>query len=324
MRGKTAVVVNYILALVLVLGLNFMLPRLLPGDPLTAIYGAEVQAQLTPELRASLEERLALNQSLPEQLGAYVQGLVTGDLGYSYYYHAPVAEVVFSFLPWTLLLAGGALFLSTILGIVLGIESGWHRGGGRDTALLTGIMFLSGLPDFFIGILLLLFGGVLLGLFPLSGAMTPYAGLTGLALVLDVLHHLVLPLTALTLAGLSGAYLLTRNTMVTVLKAPFLLTARAKGLPARTVRYRHAGRNALLPVVTRTGVVVGRMATGVLFVEAVFSYPGLGQLMYNALLTRDYPVLQGIFLVITVTVLTVSFLMDILYVRLDPRVVYAH
>lgn len=323
MKGKTLLLTNYFIALFIILSLNFALPRLLPGDPLTAIYGADVHVQMTGELKARLEERLALNESMGEQFLHYITGLLTGDLGYSFYHNAPVLDVVMGSLPWTLLLAGSALFLSTLLGIMLGIESGWSRGSGKDVALLSGVMLLNGLPDFFIGILLLLFFGVLLGLFPLSGAVTPYAGLAGTALVLDVLRHLALPLAALTISGISGAYLLTRNTMITVLKAPFILTARAKGLSPRVVRYRHAGRNAMLPVVTRTGVRVGRLATGVLFVETVFAYPGLGHLLYNALLTRDYPVLQGIFLVVTISVLAVSFITDMLYAKIDPRVAAA-
>jgi len=324
MRFKTGVPVNYLVALLIIISLNFLLPRLLPGDPLAAIYGNEALVHMTPELRAELEQRYGLDRSLVEQFAVYLGALARGDLGYSYYFNAPVLEVVSGALPWTLLLAGSAIVLSTMLGVLLGIESGWRRGRRPDVMIMTGIMLLNGLPDFFLGILLLLLFGVTLGMFPLSGALTQYAGLSGPALWLDVLHHLALPLAALTLSGLAGAYLLTRNTMVTVLKAPFILTARAKGLSPGVIRYRHAGRNALLPVVTRTGLRVGRMATGVLFVEMVFAYPGLGHLLHTALMTRDCPVLQGVFLVVTVSVLAVSFVMDLLYTRLDPRVVHAY
>lgn len=321
---RAAAVSNYLIAFIIIISLNFLLPRLMPGNPLQAIYGEEALIAMTPELKAELVERFALDSSLREQFLSYLSNLARGDLGYSYYFNAPVGEVIMGALPWTVLLVGSALVLSTLLGVVLGIESGWRRGRPGDKALLAGLTMLNGFPDFFLGMLLLLIFGVTLNVLPLSGAVSPYAGLTGMALVWDVLRHLVLPLASLTLAGVTGSFLLTRNTMIGVLRAPFMLTARAKGLSPRVIRYRHAGRNSMLPVVTRTGAMAGRMVTGVLFVEMVFSYPGLGHLVNTALTTRDYPVLQGVLLVVTVSVLSINLLTDILYARLDPRVAYAH
>jgi len=317
-------IITYIIAFLFILALNFFLPRMMPGDPIMAIYGNEALIAMTPELKAHLIERFALDQPLWQQFGAYLLALVQGDLGYSYYYNAPVSSIVLGRLPWTLLLVGTALIISTLLGIVLGIESGWRRGSRRDKSLLTGLMTVSGFPDFFLGILLLIGFGVTWGIFPLSGAITPYAGLSGAALVLDVLHHLFLPLTALTLCHIGASYLLTRNTMVSVLKNPYILMAKSKGLPDRAVRYKHAGRNALLPVVTRTGIQLGRLVTGAIFVEIVFAYPGLGYLTYEALLARDYPVLQGVLLIVAVSVLIANFLVDLSYSKLDPRIRYAH
>ena len=316
--------VTYAIAFFLILTLNFLLPRMMPGDPLMAIYGEEALVQMTPELKASLVERFALDQPLWQQFGAYLKELFQGDLGYSYYYNAPVSQVILGRLPWTMLLVGLSLILSTLLGVVLGIESGWRRGSKSDRAMLTGLMALNGFPDFFLGIILLMVFGVTLGIFPLSGALTPYSGLSGLPLALDVLKHLFLPLTALTLAHLAGGYLLTRNTMITVLKEPYMLTARAKGLSQDVLKYRHAARNSMLPVITLTGIWLGRVVTGVLFIEVVFAYPGLGYLTYEALLNRDYPTLQGVLLVVAVFVLMVNFLVDQLYPRLDPRVSHAH
>ncbi|MHC1578641.1 MAG: ABC transporter permease [Dehalococcoidia bacterium] len=317
-------VITYVIAFLFILALTFLLPRMMPGDPLMAIYGNEALIAMTPELEAHLIERFALDQPLGQQFGAYLSALIQGDLGYSYYYSAGVSSVVLGRLPWTLLLAGTALITSTLLGIVLGIESGWRRGSRRDKSLLTSLMTVSGFPDFFLGILLLIGFGVSWGIFPLSGAITPYSGLCGVALVLDVLRHLFLPVTALVLSHIGANYLLTRNTMVTVLKNPYILLAKAKGLPEPAVRYHHAGRNALLPVVTRTGIELGRMVTGVLFVEIVFAYPGLGYLTYEALLARDYPVIQGVLLIVAVSVLIVNFLVDLSYSKLDPRIRYAH
>ncbi len=315
--------VTYAIALLLVLAFNFLLPRMMPGDPLMAIYGEEALVQMTPELKANLVERFALDQPMWQQFGAYFGALFRGDLGYSYYYNAPAFEVILGRLPWTLLLVGLSLVLSTLLGIVLGIESGWRRGSKTDRSMLAGLMALNGFPDFFIGMVLLLVFGVTLGIFPLAGALTPYSGLSGGALLLDVLKHLALPLAALTLAHITGAYLLTRNTMITVVKEPYMLTARAKGLSQRVMKYRHAGRNSMLPVITRTGLWLGRVVTGALFVEIVFSYPGLGYLAYEALLARDYPIIEGVLLVVALFVLVANFLADLSYPKLDPRVSYA-
>ncbi|MHC1631907.1 MAG: ABC transporter permease [Methanotrichaceae archaeon] len=299
------------------------MPRLIPGDPLQTIYGEEALVVMTPELEAELIQRFSLDESLSEQFVAYIVGLVQGNLGYSYYYNDQVLSVILGFLPWTLLLAGSALVISTLIGLVLGIESGYRRGKILDKTLISGLMFLNGFPDFFVGILLLLLFGVVLGVVPLSGALTPYSDLTGFALVLDILRHLVMPLAALVLVWITSTYLLTRNTMITTLKESFILTAKAKGCDQRNIKYRHAGRNSLLPVVTRTGLHLPHVITGALFVEIIFAYPGVGSLLYNSLLTRDYPLIQGILLLVTMTVLAVNLLVDLFYQRLDPRVNHA-
>ena len=311
---------TYSVAFFIILGINFFLPRMMPGDPLMAIYGEEALVAMTPELKAFLLRSFALDKPLWEQFLAYLSQIAQGNLGFSYYYSAPTVEVILGRLPWTLLLVGCALIVSTTLGVFLGIESGWRRGKVLDRSMLSMFMALSGFPGFFVGMILLLLFGVSLKLFPLSGALTPYSGLSGLPLLLDIVRHLALPVSALTLGNLAANYLLTRNTMVTVLKEPYVLSARAKGLPERTICYRHAGRNALLPVVTRTGIWLGRIVTGTLFIEVVFAYPGLGGLTYQALLSRDYVVLQGILLLVAVFVLLVNLCIDLLYVRIDPRI----
>lgn len=321
---KAGSAVSYLIAFILILMINFLLPRLMPGDPLMAIYGEEALITMTPELQAELTQRFSLDEPLGAQLVSYIRALLHGDMGYSYYYNAPVFDVIIASLPWTLLLVGLAVLISSLLGIILGIESGYRRGQTSDKVLLTGLISLSGFPDFFVGILLLLFFGVALGAVPLAGAVTPYAGKTGFALIIDVLYHLALPLIALVVVRITGTYLLTRNTMVTTLGEAFILTAKAKGCREREIRYRHAGRNSLLPVVTAAGLQLANSVTGALFIEIIFSYPGVGSLLYNSLLTRDYPLMQGILLVTTVVILAANYLIDLLYTRLDPRVAYSH
>ncbi|HOT07724.1 MAG: dipeptide transporter permease DppB [Methanosaeta sp. PtaB.Bin039] len=319
-RGSLA---NYLLALIAIFSLNFVLPRMMPGDPLQAIYGQEALVAMTPQMEAALIQKFSLDQPWSSQLYAYISGLFEGDLGYSYYFRDQVSAVILGALPWTLILTGSALILATSLGIVLGMESGYRRGGSLDRGLIAGLIFISGFPDFFVGIVLLLIFGVSLGIAPLYGSITPYSGETGLAYLLDILHHLALPLASLVLVQLGAVYLLTRNTMVVVLKERFVLTARAKGCTDRAVRYRHAGRNSLLPVITATGIRLPQLITGALFIEIVFSYPGVGLLLSTALDARDYPLIQGILLLVTVAVLTANCGVDLLYRRLDPRVRHA-
>ena len=321
---KTTTFQNYLIAFIFILTLNFFLPRLMPGDPLQAIYGDEAITAMTPEMKTELIKRFSLDSSTSKQFIVYITSLLKGDMGYSYYHNAPVLKVIAGALPWTLLLVVPAVLLSTTIGLILGIESGYRRNRLLDKSLLTGLMIISGIPDFFIGILLLLFFGVLLGLAPLAGAVTPYSDFKGFAYLADILKHMALPLTALILVRITYIYLLTRNTVIITLNENFILTARAKGCPTGVIKYLHAGRSSLLPVVTVTGLQLAHLITGTLFIEIVFSYPGTGLLLYKALLTRDYPLLQGILLVITVAVLFINCVTDALYKKLDPRVNYAH
>ncbi len=321
MRGRLP---DYGIALLAILCLNFALPRLMPGDPIHAIHGPEAMLQMSPEMKARLIERFSLDKPLHHQLASYLSGLARADLGYSYYHSAPVRDVLMGHLPWTLLLVGTAFLLATAAGVLLGIESGWRGGSKLDRALLVAQTSVSGFPGFFIGAMLLLLFGVFLGLFPLQGAKTPYSGLTGLPLMCDVLKHLALPLVSLVFVFMPGMYLLSRGSLLGVVAEPYLLTARAKGLVDRRVRYHHAARNALLPVVTATGTMLAsRVVMGALFIEMVFSYPGMGSLVRSALLNRDYPVLQGALLLTAILVLAANLVVDLVYNKLDPRVGHA-
>ncbi len=318
-------IIEYTVAFCIILCLNFALPRLLPGDPLSAMYGEEAMLQMGPKMEAELTERFGLDEPVWKQFGTYVGRLARGDLGYSYHRKAPVGEVILAYLPWTFLLVGTSFLVATAGGIMLGVESGWRRGSRMDRGLLVSLISLSGFPSFFVGAVLLLLFGVCLGWLPLQGAQTPYANLSGAGLVWDVLRHLVLPAVSLIFVYLPGLYLLTRNSVIGAMGAPHVLTARAKGLSDRRIRYHHVARNALLPVVTASGIMMAtRVVTGALFVEVVFSYPGMGSLIRQALVNRDYPVLQGALLMTTVLVLGINLGLDLLYRKFDPRVSHAH
>ena len=311
---------DYLIALFILCSLGFVLPRLLPGDPFLAIYGEEAALTMTPEMKAEIYRRFALDQSWAEQFAAYLGSLLQADLGWSYFFNAPVVKVMTGFLPWTILLAGASLLLSSIGGFLLGLESGSRKGSLWDKGLFSGLMLLGGVPDFFVGALMLLGFAVIWPLFPLGGAVTVYGGQTGWAWGMDVLKHLVLPLTSMVLARMTTMYLLCRNSAVALLKAPFLRTARSKGCDEATIRYRHLGRSVLLPAATSAGLHLSHLFAGILMIEIVFGYPGMGTLLHRALAARDYPLLQGILLLASVTVLGVNLLVELIYPIIDPRV----
>ncbi len=310
--------IDYLIALIVILTLNFALPRALPGDPLTTIYGDAV-VEMSPELEENLTERYGFNRSIFEQYFIYLGNLARGDLGYSFQHNAPVIEILLDVLPWTLLLVGLSLILSTLFGAIVGIETSWRSGSQLDKLTLIFMMFLNGIPAFFIGYILLILLSFQFQLFPLSGAVSPYADLSGFSYVLDIIKHLFLPALTLFLVQLPRDYLLMRNSMLGIVKKPFVITAKSKGVKDRKVQYKHAARGALLPVLTRFGMSIGLLFTGVLFVEIVFAYPGIGHLFYQALQNHDYPLVQGSLLVISILVILANLMTDILAEKVDPR-----
>ncbi|HEX5590106.1 MAG TPA: ABC transporter permease [Candidatus Limnocylindrales bacterium] len=309
---------QYVIVLLVAVSLNFMLPRLMPGNPLALIAGADV-GQLTPEQRQEVVERAGLDKPLPLQFVGYLGDLVTGDLGYSYRQKRPIADIIIERLPWTLLLAGTSLVISAILGTILGAISAWRRGRTTDVAALVGMIALESLPSFWLGMLLVSVFSVQLGIFPSFGARTPAGGLEGWDAAMDVAGHAFLPVLTLSVLSVPGIYLTMRYSMLGIMGEDFIRTARAKGLGERAILFRHAARNALIPVVTVIALRLGFAFGGTVVVETVFSYPGLGRLIFEAVSGRDYPVMQATFLVFTIAVLISNLLADYLYPLLDPR-----
>lgn len=314
-------VVAYLVTLWIVLTLNFLLPRLLPGDPLSALLDPESSDYVfNTEVRAALETYYGLDRPLPAQYASYLKGAVTGDLGHSIRLNRPVGELLAARLPWTLLLTGTALGLASLLGLLGGAEAAWKRGSAADR-LLTAVSIVAGnAPVYFVGLMLLILFGAWLGWLPLAGGRTPFARHdTVLAAAADVGRHLILPALTLTLSLLSVQFLLVRNTVVGILGEEFMLVARAKGLRPARLKWRHAVRNALLPFVAHLAAHAGRAITGAVFIETLFQYPGMGRLIFDAVGARDYPVIQGVFLVVAVVVLTANLVADGLNAHLDPR-----
>ncbi|MBW3651406.1 MAG: ABC transporter permease [Actinobacteria bacterium] len=309
---------QYAAVLFAALVLNFALPRLAPGDAIDYLLPPEQAGALTPAQRTAILDQYGLDDPVSAQFGAYLSGIARGDLLVSVRFGRPVTSLLAERVGWTLLLVGGALVLSTTVGAVLGFRSAWRRGTRSDTGTLSGVMFLDALPPFFVAMVLLLVFSVQLGWFPTYGAVAT-GDATGLAWLGEVVKRAALPIATLGLAGLGPMYLIARSALVSELQEDYVLTAEAKGLSDRQVR-RHAARNALLPVSTVALVGLGTLVGGAAVVETVFSYPGLGRLIYESVLARDYPVLQGAFLLLIVTVVAANLLNDLAYPLLDPRV----
>jgi peptide/nickel transport system permease protein len=310
---------QYTLVLLAALTLNFFLPRAMPGSPLRFLAGEDV-GMLSPLQVAEVRARYGLDRSLFEQYLTYLGSTVTGDWGYSYQLGKPVIAAILERLPWTLLLVGTGLLIASLFGIIVGAIAAWNRGRAADTVPLTGSIVVDSLPTFWLGMLLIAVFAVELRWFPIFGARTAWGPTEGWPYVRDVLRHLVLPATTLTLASLSGTFLVMRYAMLDVLGQDYVRTARSKGVHERTVLLKHAMRNALLPVSTVVFLNLGYLIGGATVIETVFSYPGVGTLLYQAVLNRDYPVLQGAFLMLTVSVILANMLSDAVYPLLDPRV----
>ncbi len=316
---RLGLIITFGLAALAMIYLSYSLPRLLPGDFVTAMYSSShvtLTAEQEAELRAYYTEEPGF--------GRYLVKLASLDWGYSYAFLTPVSALFFGALPWTLLLLGTAHVISMFVGFVTGVEAAWRRDSHLERSMVGGMTVLEGVPEISTGVILLVVFALHLGWFPAAGAETAYAEVSLLARLADVGHHLALPLATLVLAYFPGNFLLTRNSMVMVIKQSYITTARAKGLPARRIRYAHAARNALLPLVTRFGLRLAFMITGALVVERIHSYPGLGTLLFNAIQARDLPVIQAVVLASSLMVLTIILGLEMIYRIIDPRIEHAH
>jgi peptide/nickel transport system permease protein len=300
----------------------FLLPRAIPGDPLQRLQDPDSTTFVDdPVARSKVAAYYGLDKPLIEQYGSYVADVVGGDLGWSISQNAPVRTLIDRRLPWTLLLVGTSLVLAACIGFVAGVTAAWRRRSAIDRGLIVSLSIVNSIPEYAIASLLLFGFAVSIPLFPQAGAQTAFARYpTPFDAAGDIIHHMVLPVTALTLGIMANQFLIVRNTVVSTLGEDFMLLARAKGLPRRVLKYRHAGRNALLPFVTAVGASTPLAVGPALFVEVVFAYPGMGSLLSGSVTARDYPLLQGGFLAFALFVLTVNLVLDLVYRRIDPRV----
>ena len=301
--------------------INFLIARTLPGNPVSALL-TKYQGQLNSSAIASLTALFGLNkhQSVWDQYVSYWGQLAHGNLGISFSeFPTPVTTLIGSYLPWTLFLVGVATVLSFLIGTGLGIVAGWRRGSWTD-ALLPATAFLSSIPYFWLGLIAISVlakpGSFFPGSFSYSQGLTP---VWTPSFVGNALKHAILPAATIVISSMAGWLLGMRNMMVTVSSEDYITVAHAKGLSERRVMFSYAARNALLPSISGFALSLGFIVSGTFLVEIVFSYQGVGMLLVQAIGADDYPLMEGIFLVITLAVLAANFLADLAYLLLDPR-----
>ncbi|MCY0880216.1 MAG: ABC transporter permease [Firmicutes bacterium] len=322
MRYIVRKVMFYGVALWAAVTLNFVLPRMMPGNP-AEILLARFKGRVNPAAIHAFLIAFGLNvhQTLFQQYVSYLGQLVRGNMGISItYYPEPVSQVLAQALPWTLLLIGAATIISFILGTLAGIVSAWHRGGWFDSVAPGVFTLTSSFPYFWFALLALYFFAYRAGWFPLGEAYSGTRASFAISNWPDLLYHTALPAFTIVFTSIGGWLLSMRNNMITTMGQDYILMARAKGLPRRRVMYQYAARNAILPNMTGFALSLGFIVSGALLTEIVFSYPGLGYTLLQAVQNEDYPLMQGTLLLIAVAVLFANFVVDLLYVRLDPRV----
>ncbi len=307
-----------VITVFLVLVINYFLFRIMPGDPLRMLMR---NPKASAEAIEKTRQLFGLDKPWYVQFGIYLRQLFQGDLGFSFLHKKPVSQVIASRILPTILLAGLAEIIAVIVGTLIGIIAAVKRGKKIDVISLGFSLVTYSMPTFWLGIILVSFFSVYLHLFPITGMMTPGASFsTTWAMIRDAGRHLFLPVLTLSLVLIGEYALIMRNSLLDILTEDFITTARAKGFKEKYVIRKHAVPNALLPMVTIIAINLGLVIGGTIQVETIFSWPGLGRLMYDALMNRDYPLLQGIFLLVSIAVIGANFLADILYGYLDPRV----
>lgn len=302
----------------IVIVMNFFLFRIMPGDPIRVlIRNPKISADALERVR----EQFGLNEGRLMQFWIYLRDLFSGDLGTSFNYRQPVIDIIMERIPATVLLVGTATVLSIVIGVFLGVIFAWKRGTKLDIFGLSFSLVLYSMPTFWVAIIMVMIFSVYWKIFPLGGTGMPgmiYSSVW--AQMASQLRYLFLPATTFALILIGEYVLIMRSSLLEVMREDYMLTARAKGVSNRNLLIKHAMPNAMLPVVTLIAINLGFIVGGAIQIETVFSWPGLGRLMYTALTNRDYPILQGLFLLITIAVIAANFCADILYRYLDPRV----
>lgn len=308
---------NYLVAFAAILVVNFAIPRIMPGDPTTRFVGPG----FTEEARQTMLKEFGLNKPLWEQFVLYLVNTLTGDFGVSFArYPTPVIDLVIERLPRTLYLMGASVTISVVVGIPLGAYAAWNFGEREDLFVTQSSLFFRSIPTFWLAILLAFVFGYVIPIFPISGATSSTNHTSAIAYFLDLTYHTFLPVVTMSAYFLAGYTFLMRGSLLDILPENYIKIAESKGLSERQVLFGHAVPPAFPPVLTQLGFQIGRLAGGAVLVETVFSYPGMGQLMFESVLARDYPVIQATFFFLAVMVLGSMFIAEILYTIIDPRI----
>ena len=310
-----------VVTLFLVASMIFLLFRTMPGDPTASM----VDPSIPREARQALLERYGLHESLWTQYQIFAKDIVRLDFGNSYFYNRPVLAVIGTRLPATLILMLTAMVVAYAVGVLGGAWMAWNRGTFAESTGVTFSLIFRSAPTFWVGLMAIMIFAVNLGWFPAQGMRTTgYEGDTFREIFLswDFVRHLMLPSLVAGLYFLATPLLIMRNSMLEVLSEDYIEMARAKGLPERRILYAHAARNALLPVVTAGALFLGSAVGGQVLIEVVFSWPGLGREIVQAVTRSDYPLAQGIFIIISALVMIMNLLADVIYALLDPRIAY--
>jgi len=320
-HGIVKVIVRAAVTLLMVTVLNFTLFRVLPGDATSLLLGGARAAVSNEQIEAQRRNWGLDKPIFPNQLLDYMQATARGDLGYSFKFRGQrVSDLLLERLPATIALVGVAQIIAILCGVMLGIYAGWRRGGVIDNVATSVALALYSTPAFWLGMVSVVIFSTALAWFPAYGAYSPGVSTEFLDRIVDYLRHLVLPASTVAL-GLIGQYVLVaRAAMSDVVSEDYMVTARAKGLTSGQMLMRHGFRNAMLPVVTLVTLNLGYVVAGAITVESVFAWPGVGGLTVEALNARDYPVLQGVFLLLGASIVVANLIADLAYGILDPRV----
>lgn len=313
-RIGTAFIVVFVVVI-----LDFMLVRLAPGDPVTIMAGFDNPSE---EFKQAITEKYNLDKPLIEQFFTYVSCLLKGDLGDSYYSNKAVTTLIGERMGASLLLSGTSAILAFVLGTVLGLVAGKKEGRFTDKMLSAGSYICNSMPSFWLGMMLIFIFASHLGWLPTQGMYDLRANYTGMAKVADLLKHLILPVVTLVLVQIPGYFRITRSSVLQVMSDDYITTFKVTGMSERKIYFKYVLKNAILPVVTLFGINLAYVVAGSTLVETVFSWQGVGILMYTAIAKRDYNVLMGTYLIVAISVALVMILVDLIYAKLDPRIRY--
>ena len=308
-----------LLMVIISVGINFTLIRLAPGNPMAIIAGLD---NPNPAQVAALTEKYGLDKSIPEQFLIYLKGIAQGDFGYSYVNERPVISVIGERVGPTLLVTLTGLVLAVLLGTLIGVRCARKNGGAFDKAMCGISYVFDSTPSFWLGLMLILLFASNLHWLPTTGMLNMRAGYTGLARVGDIAYHLVLPVMTLVIVTSPYYFRIARSSVLQVMSEDFITTLRATGMSEKRIFNKYVLRNALIPTVTVVGSSLAHLIGGAVYIETVFSWPGMGTLLFNSISKRDYPMLSGIYLIIALSIAVMMIVVDVVYSLIDPRIKY--